>query len=68
MTRASVTKAQLRRALDVLAERGLRVAEMVQAGGELRWRLTDGTDAPLPSPDLNDSDWAARLDQWRRSA
>lgn len=68
MTRASVTKAQLRRVLDVLAERGQTVAEVLSEGGAIRMRLTDGTDAPLPSPDLTDSDWEARLARWSRSA
>lgn len=68
MKRRAVTKAELRRVLDVLAERGLAVAEIVQQAGEIRLRLTDGTDAPLPSPDLTDSDWTARLAQWRHSA
>lgn len=68
MTRRAVTKAELRRVLAVLAERGQTVAEVVQQAGEIHLRLTDGTDAPLPSPDLNDSDWAARLAQWRHSA
>lgn len=66
--RAAVTKAQLRRALDVLEERGLKVTEVVQTGDEIRLRLTDGSAAPLPSPDLSDSDFAARLAEWRRSA
>lgn len=68
MSRKSVTKAQLRRVLDVLAERGRTVSEVIEAHGELRLRLTDGTDVPLPSSDLSDSDWAARLAQWRHSA
>jgi hypothetical protein len=68
VTRRAVTKAELRRVLDVLAERGQKVAEVVQSAGEIHMRLTDGTDAPLPSPDLSDSDFAARLTEWRRSA
>lgn len=68
MSRATVTKAQLRRVLDVLAERGLAVAEVLSEGAVVRLRLTDGTDTPLPSPDLTDSDFAARLTQWRGSA
>lgn len=68
MSRKAVTKAQLRRVLDVLAERGKTVAEVISGHGEVRLRLTDGADAPLPSPDLTDSDFEARLAQWRRSA
>lgn len=61
MSRKAVTKAELRRLLDVLAERGKTVAEVIQGGGELRLRLTDGTDAPLPSADQAEAEWDKAL-------
>lgn len=68
MSARTVSKATLRRVLDVLAERGKTVQEVIQEGAMVRLRLTDGTDAPLPSPDLTDSDFEARLAKWRHSA
>jgi len=68
MSRRAVTKAELRRVLDVLAERGKTVAEVVSEGGAVRLRLTDGGDVPLPSPDQSDSAWEKALSKWRHSA
>lgn len=59
--RATVTKAQLRRVLDVLEERGRTVAEVIEAHGEIRMRLTDGTDADLPSADQAEAEWDKAL-------
>lgn len=62
--RATFTAAELRRAQKVARETGC----LLEVSGTTFRFLPIDPDATLPSPDLSDSDWAARLAQWRHSA
>lgn len=62
--RATFRQTELNRAIKAAAAVGWKV---VIVDGAITLLPID-PDAPLPSPELTDSDFAARLAQWRRSA
>lgn len=62
--RAAFRQADLDRAVKAASKAGWKV---VIDDGRITLLPID-PNAPLPSPELTDSDWGARLAKWRRSA